>query len=104
MGFHIIIGGLSKRQRLERDVKTWLDGALISSEPRTRGWPDDDFPATRSHVFVDYDGKFTISLRVGGPALGGALSLQLHRASDYDGRRKDSKEVAAIVAAIVYPE
>ncbi len=104
MGFHILIGNKSRRQRLEREVETWLDGVLISSEPRTRSWPDDDFPSTRSHVFVDYDGKATISLRVGGPSLGGALSLQLHRAADYDGRKKDSREVAAIVAAIVYPE
>ena len=102
MGFHIHIGGLSERQRLERDIKTWLDGVLLSSERKTCDWPRNDFPATRSHVFVDYDGRFSISMRVGGPALGGVLTLQLHR--EPDGRKKDAQEVAAIVAAIVFPE
>ena len=102
MGFHIHIGGLSERQRLEREVKTWLDGVLLSSERTTCDFPRNDFPATRSHVFVYYDGQFTISMRVGGPELGGGLTLQLHR--EPDGRKRDSREAAAIVAAIVYPE
>ena len=90
MGFHILIGNKSERQRLERDVKTWLDGVLLSSERKTYDFPRNDFPATRSHVFVDYDGQFTVSMRAGGPALGGVLSLQLHR--EPDGRKKDAQE------------